>query len=113
MAHDARISDKDAYSHECISFGFWAGDDNVQEPAFYSYTYPSPDGLDQKPLEPEDANWIINNGTPMAVLTYDDLRVKDNPRETLLKFMESAYIAGAELAGWDIDEFEVPPLKEL
>ena len=29
----ARISDKDAYSHEVISFGFWAGDPEVREPA--------------------------------------------------------------------------------
>jgi hypothetical protein len=26
----------EAYSHEVISFGFWAGDDTTREPAFYS-----------------------------------------------------------------------------
>ena len=113
MGKEARISDKDAYSHECISFGFWAGDENVQEPAFYSYTYPSPDGLDNQNLEPEQANWIVNNGTPMAVLTYADLCEMDNPKARLLEFLESAYVAGAELAGWDMDEFKVPPLKDL
>ena len=113
MCKEARISDKDAYSHECISFGFWAGDENVQEPAFYSYTYPSPDGLDNQNLEPEQANWIVNNGTPMAVLTYADLCEMDNPKARLLEFLESAYQAGAELAGWDMDEFKVPPLKDL
>ena len=113
MCKEARISDKDAYSHECISFGFWAGDENVQEPAFYSYTYPSPDGLDNQNLEPEQANWIVNNGTPMAVLTYADLCEMDNPKARLLEFLESAYVAGAELAGWYIDEFKVPPLKDL
>ena len=113
MPKEARISDKDAYSHECISFGFWAGDDNVQEPAFYSYTYPSPEGLDEKPLDPKEANWIVNNGTPMAVLTYADLLEMDNPKVKLLEFLESSYVAGAELAGWDIEDFNVPPLSEL
>ncbi|MUP45026.1 hypothetical protein E0K83_04620 [Gramella sp. BOM4] len=113
MPEDARISDKDAYSHECISFGFWAGDDNVQEPAFYSYTFPSPEGLDNQPLEPKEANWVMNNGTPMAILTYGDLLEKDNPRKALLQFLESAYQAGASLADWDIEEFKVPPLNEL
>ena len=33
---------REAYSHEVISFGFWAGDDTTREPAFYSYTAPEP-----------------------------------------------------------------------
>ncbi|MGA8854920.1 MAG: DUF5996 family protein [Christiangramia sp.] len=113
MPKEARISDKEAYSHECISFGFWAGDDNVQEPAFYSYTYPAPENIDQEELTPKSANWIMNNGSHMAVLTYADLQKEDNPRNVLLDFMESAYQAGAQLAGWDIENFKVPPLKDL
>ena len=113
MPSEARVSDKDAYSHECISFGFWAGDDNVREPAFYSYTFPSPEGLDAQRLEPAEANWIMNNGTPMAILTYADLKRLDNPRTVLLEFLESSYLAGAELAGWDIKHFKVPTLKDL
>ena len=33
---------REAYSHEVVSFGFWAGDDNVREPTYYSYTAPEP-----------------------------------------------------------------------
>jgi hypothetical protein len=32
----------EAYSHEVISFGFWAGDDQNPFPAYYSYTAPEP-----------------------------------------------------------------------
>ena len=113
MSAEARISDKEAYSHECISFGFWAGDENVQEAAFYSYTYPAPEGVKNEKIEPETANWIMNNGSPMAVLTYADLQKVDNPGKVLLSFMESAYVAGAKLAGWDLEELKVPPLKDL
>ena len=113
MPHEARISDKDAYSHEVISFGFWAGDDNLPEPAYYSYTAPAPQGLDKESIKPEQAFWMDANGSPMAILKYKDLLTFDNPRKVLLEFLESAYTAGAKLAGWDIEAFKVLPLKDL
>src|SRR5256885_7462449 len=41
---------EEAYSHELISFGFWAGDDTVGDAAYYSYTAPEPAGLRDEPL---------------------------------------------------------------
>lgn len=93
---------REAYSHEVISFGFWPGDRNVRDPAFYSYTAPEPDGLTEQPLRPREASWAEEGG--MALLMYDDLRRSDSPRETLLDFMESAYIAGATTAGWNVED---------
>jgi len=110
---DWRISDKDAYTHEVISFGFWAGDDNLREPAFYSYTYPAPKGMYDEPLQPSYAEWINSNGSPMAILKYNDLRKNDDPHQDLLDFMESSYQAGAKLAKWDIKGNQVPRLEEL
>ncbi len=109
-----KLSDKDAYSHEVVSFGFWAGDDNVPAPAFYSYTYPAPDGLSSEVLQPSPAHWIDSNGSPMAILKYDDLlEEKEDPESVLLSFLESAYQAGAKLAKWPIQEMAVPDLKDL
>lgn len=113
MGMNARISDKDAYTHECISCGFWAGDENMPEPAYYSYTYPSPEGITKKQLLPSEAIWIESNGNPMAILRYADLQKSSNPEKDLLDFMESAYTAGASLAGWEIDRLKVPGLQEL
>ncbi len=113
MAEGARVSDKDAYSHECISFGFWGGDENMPEPAFYSYTYPSPEGLDKEPLEPATARWIDNKGSPMAILTYNNLLKAVDPRAALLEFLESAYTAGAKKASWDIEKLQVPELENV
>ncbi len=113
MPAEARLSDKDAYTHECISFGFWAGDKNMQEPAFYSYTFPAPDGLNKENLEPTNAMWIDNNGSPMAILKYNELITLSDPRKNLLAFLESAYQAGAKSANWDIEKFTVPALEEL
>lgn len=113
MGKDARLSDKDAYTHECISFGFWAGDENVTEPAFYSYTYPSPEGLDQENLSPSSAEWVNSNGSPMAILKYSSLLSEDDPRKALLDFMETAYQAGAKRANWNLEKLTVPALENL
>lgn len=113
MSKDARLSDKDAYSHECISFGFWGGDENMPEPAFYSYTYPSPEGLSKEPLFPSEAEWVNSNGSDMAILTYSNLLKADDPYATHLDFMESAYTAGAKKANWDIEDLKVPELDNL
>jgi hypothetical protein len=94
----------EAYSHEVISFGFWAGDDTTPFPAFYSYTAPEPSGLADQPLHPEAAAWRQVYGGSMALLGYDQLRAAHDPRSTLLGFLQSAYDAGVRTAGWDRQE---------
>ncbi len=100
---EANRSTREAYSHEVISFGFWAGDDMTRFPAFYSYTAPEPDGLTDAPLQPKEAFWNTGPTGSMALLKYDDLRTHDNPKAALLDFLESAYRAGATTAHWDTE----------
>jgi hypothetical protein len=107
----AGMVEREAYSHEVISFGFWTGDKNVPAPAFYSYTAPEPEGLAEEPLSPAPANWAESNGAHMALLMYEDARSAEDPRKTVLEFLESAYRAGATRAGWDAESFELRPLK--
>lgn len=95
---------REAYSQEVISFGFWAGDDNVQDAAYYSYTAPEPDGLRDQPLPAGD--WVETPNGWLAILPYDLVRTARDPRGTLLAFMQAAYEAGARLAGWDTSAFE-------
>jgi hypothetical protein len=99
---------REAYSREVISFGFWFGDNTFPEPAFYSYTAPEPEGLAREPLEPTAAAWTWRNGSHLAVLRYDHARADADPRATVLAFYESAYQAGAQHAGWDIDRLACP-----
>ena len=92
----------EAYSHEVVAFGFWPGDRVNQFPAFYSYTAPEPSGLRERPLRPAAAGWIEQRGGSLAVLPYDAVRESSDPRADLLEFLQSAYEAGAPLAGWDL-----------
>jgi Family of unknown function (DUF5996) len=95
---------REAYSHELVSFGFWAGDHNLRAPSYYSYTAPEPPELRFQPLRPEEARWTEFGSGSLALLPYEDVRSATDPRATLLAFLESAYRAGAGLAGWDIDD---------
>jgi hypothetical protein len=100
---------KEAYSHEVISFGFWSGDDELGAPAFYSYTYPEPRGLREQRLQPGTAFWKPRNGGSLALYRYDDMRAAADPRAALLEFFDSAYLAGAAAAGWDVKALEWRP----
>lgn len=92
----------EAYSHEVISFGFWAGDEHNRFPAYYSYTAPEPRGLRDQSLRPAGARWTESGSGSLALLDYEDIRTADDPAATLLEFLQSAFEAGASLAGWDL-----------
>jgi hypothetical protein len=50
------------------------------------------------------ARWAQPYGSShFAFLACEEVRTSPNPRATLLDFLESAYQAGATLAGWDRD----------
>ena len=95
---------RETYSHEVISFGFWPGDQNVREPSYYSYTAPEPAGLRRQALHPGQAVWSEQQGGSLALLPYEAVRLAADPRAMLLAFLESAYQAGADASGWDRGE---------
>jgi hypothetical protein len=97
---DVGAVDREAYSHEVIAFGFWPGDDNVPDATYYSYTAPEPAGLRDQPLALGE--W---SDSGLALLPYETVRRADDPKTALLGFLESAYEAGARLAGWDTGDF--------
>ena len=94
--------EREAYSHEVISFGFWAGDDVVREAAFYAYMYPEPEALMDQRLEPEAAVWSDAPGYAMAFLPYEAVRQSRDPASAVMSFLESVYQAGTSCGGWDV-----------
>jgi hypothetical protein len=102
----AGMVEREAYSHEVISFGFWFGDDKVPAPAFYAYVAPEPAGLADEPLTPAAALWAESNGAHLAMLMYQDVRQTENPNHTVLEFLESAYQAGAKRAEWEVEDLQ-------
>jgi hypothetical protein len=100
---DADVVTREAYSHEVISHGFWPGQ-GFGKPSYYSYTAPAPDGLSEAKVEPSSA--FYSTELSEFLLLYDDVRTSLNPEHTLMRFLQSTYDAGANLAGWDRQALE-------
>lgn len=102
---------REAYSHECISAGWWPGGGAVAEPAFYAYVYPEPPGCPEAPIRPETGGY--HPELREWILSYDAVRSAPDPDAALLAFLESTYTAAARLAGWDRSALERHPVKRL
>lgn len=92
---------REAYSHECISAGWWPGTPGgaVQEPAFYAYAYPEPAGCPTAVIAPERAHY--NMELREWILPYEIVRTSADPDAVLLEFVASTYAAAADLGKWD------------
>jgi hypothetical protein len=92
---------REAYSHECISAGWWPGTVGapVTEPAFYAYAYPEPAGCADAPVRPDAARYhpVMREW----ILPYEAVRAAPDPDAALLEFLESTYEAAADRGGWD------------
>lgn len=98
-----------AENEELIECGFWPGSSQQLAPAFYSFTYPAPQGLKNASIRPNAAYYDNNMGE--FILLYDDVRKSTSPEQTLLEFFQSTYEAGAKLAHWNLQELEQQPLQ--
>jgi hypothetical protein len=90
---------REAYSHECISAGWWPGGGAMREPAFYAYAYPEPAELPRAAILPARAYY--HPELREFILPYESVRTAAKPDEALLSFLQSTYQAAADLAGWD------------
>lgn len=97
---------REAYSHECISAGWWPGSAGspIAEPAFYAYAYPEPSGCATATIAPQGATY--NTTMREWVLPYGIVRTANDPRAMLLDFLESTYEAAANRGGWNRTELE-------
>jgi hypothetical protein len=90
---------REAYSHEVISVGFWPGNGEGTDAAFYAYSAPEPAGFSTAKIIPAAASY--NTKMSEYFLPYEEVRKSPSPRQALLDFAESTYVAGATLGNWD------------
>ncbi len=97
-----------AYDEEVCSVGFWPGDPWTaqSEAAFYAYTSPEPAGAARAALRPAEASY--SDKLREYVLPYEAVRRAADPARAILEFAQSAYDAGATLAGWDREALAYP-----
>lgn len=97
---------QEAYSHECISVGWWPGSGPITEPSFYAYAYPEPAGCAGAAVSPGAAYY--HPQMREWFLPYEAVRTAADPDAELRSFLESTYDAAARLAGWDRQALERP-----
>lgn len=90
---------RNSMNAELMEMGWWSGDPSYPKPAFYSFTYPQPKGIEKAKVGPNGARWDAKLGE--FILDYDDLLQSSDPDRDLLTFFETSYRAGATAAGWD------------
>jgi uncharacterized protein DUF5996 len=86
---------------EQVCAGFWPGDERFPRPAFFSYPYPKPDGVEDIAIAPDAAGWDTTLGE--FLLDYDAVRASTDPRADILAFLDSTYRACASAAAWSED----------
>ncbi len=104
IPHLADWVTREAYSHECISAGWWPGGGTVTEPAFYAYAYPEPAGCPEAKIQPAAASY--DSTLHEWILPYEAVRKATDPDAELLSFLESTYSAAANLGSWDRSALE-------
>ena len=75
---------RESYSHEVISHGWWPGSGAVNEPAFYAYAAPEPEGFKTAAVQPAAA--FYSQEMSIFVLPYDAVRTAAIPREISGRF---------------------------
>ncbi len=93
-----------AENEQNFACGFWAGDSRYPHPAFYSYIYPAPKGIETLRLSPNVASYQAKLNE--FVLPYDEVRKASSPSDMIMDFLQSTYMESAKLAGWDVQSLE-------
>ena len=95
---------RDGYFQEVASAGFWPGAGTDLGPAFYAYAYPVPVGYAAATAQPSAARFDAMLGE--FVLPYAAVRSEADPDAALMAFLQSTYVAAADLASWDRPSLE-------
>jgi len=99
---------QEAYSHEVSSAGFWPGGGGpIDYAAFYSYAYPAPEGFGLARVVPKTAFFSKELGE--FLLPYDAVRTARDSEAVLMEFLQSTYVAAADLAKWERKALDCAP----
>lgn len=89
---------RNAMDSEEIAVGWWPGDDNYRNAAFYAYAHPAPPAF-QLAAVPPPARWA--EGLGEFLLDWDAVGQTNNPHQTALEFARSIATHGCQVCAWD------------
>jgi len=98
------VIEREAYSHEVSSVGWWPGDQRLERASFYSYAVPEPPGFSSARIGVPGTYY--NDQLKGFYLDHDTVRAAADPEAMLLEFCQQTYVAAAELGHWPRAELE-------
>ena len=94
------VIEETAFDEQMIEFGFWPGDDNVDEPTFFILPYPFiADDLTKTPIKPDKA-WFSKEKAEYFI-TMRDIMSYPDPEKALNEFFASSYDIVTKHQSWE------------
>ena len=84
---------------EQVEVGWWPGDPNHDQAAFFAFAYPAPEGFGDADLSPAAGRWDATLGE--YVLDWDDIRESPDPHAAAVEFGRSAIRHACAVCEWD------------
>jgi Family of unknown function (DUF5996) len=84
---------------EQVSIGWWPGDPNHEQAAFFAFAYPAPAGFGDADLSPAAGRWDAELGE--YVLDWDDIRESPDPHAAAVEFGRAAFRHACTMCEWD------------
>lgn len=108
---EGSIIEKVAFDEQFMEFGFWPGDVNTDEPAFFALAYPFPESGSSDDIGLTEAYYDPNASE--YFLRLEDALGYTDPKAAVLKFCHDAFQAVAKRQEWNhIDWLTAPLLNE-
>ena len=82
-----------------VAIGWWPGDPNHEQAAFFASAYPAPDGFADADISPAAARWHGQLGE--YVLAWEEIRESPDPHALALEFARSAFRHACAVCEWD------------
>jgi hypothetical protein len=100
------IIEKNAFAENLIEFGFWPGDENFDNPAFFIMPYPfTKNDYNKAEIKPKEAYFSKEKGEFFVLLS--DILKNENPKKALLCFFNLGYKILTRGEAWEnCDWFE-------
>jgi hypothetical protein len=90
---------RNAMDSQEVAVGWWPGDSDYGNAAFYAYAHPAPEGFERGDLSPASGRWNADLGE--FVLDWDEVVAADDPHTLALEFCRSVFRHACAVCVWD------------
>ena len=84
---------------EQVEIGWWPGNADHEQAAFFAFAYPMPEGFAEADVDPAAARWDAQLGE--YVLDWGDIRESPDPHALAVEFASSAFRHACSVCKWD------------